>query len=35
MQTHTVIDLIGRTPLIRLKGETIVGKAEFLQRPAA
>lgn len=30
MKTATVLDLIGNTPLIKLKGEPIVAKAEFL-----
>jgi cysteine synthase A len=28
--THTVLDLIGNTPLVRLNGENIFAKAEFL-----
>ena len=30
MLTHTVLELIGNTPLIRLNGENIFAKAEFL-----
>lgn len=30
MLTDNILDLIGRTPLIRLKGESIFAKAEFL-----
>jgi cysteine synthase A len=30
MKTHTVLDLIGNTPLLRLNGENIFAKAEFL-----
>jgi cysteine synthase A len=30
MLTDNVLDLIGNTPLVRLKGENIFGKAEFL-----
>jgi cysteine synthase A len=30
MTTHTVLELIGNTPLIRLNGENIFAKAEFL-----
>ncbi len=30
MRTDNVLDLIGNTPLIQLKGENIFGKAEFL-----
>ena len=30
MITHTVLDLIGNTPLVRLNGENIFAKAEFL-----
>ena len=30
MLTHSVLDLIGNTPLIRLSGENIFAKAEFL-----
>lgn len=30
MLTHTVLELIGNTPLIRLSGENIFAKAEFL-----
>jgi cysteine synthase A len=28
--TDNVLDLIGNTPLVRLKGENVFGKAEFL-----
>ena len=30
MKPHDIIDLIGNTPLIKLRGENIVAKAEFL-----
>jgi cysteine synthase len=30
MRTDNVLDLIGNTPLVRLRGENIYGKAEFL-----
>lgn len=30
MEAHNVLDLIGNTPLVRLRNENIVGKAEFL-----
>jgi cysteine synthase len=30
MLTDNILDLIGRTPLIRLKNEPIFAKAEFL-----
>ena len=30
MLTDNILDLIGRTPLIRLQGEAIFAKAEFL-----
>ncbi len=30
MLTDNILELIGNTPLIRLKGETIYAKAEFL-----
>jgi cysteine synthase A len=30
METSTILDLIGNTPLIALKNEPIVAKAEFL-----
>ncbi|MBN1440747.1 MAG: cysteine synthase A [Anaerolineales bacterium] len=30
METHSVLDLIGNTPLVRLSGEKIFAKAEFL-----
>ena len=30
MLTDNILDLIGRTPLIRLKGKSIFAKAEFL-----
>ena len=30
MLTDNILDLIGNTPLVRLKGETVFAKAEFL-----
>ena len=30
MEAHNILDLIGNTPLVRLRNENIIGKAEFL-----
>jgi len=34
MLTHSVLELIGNTPLLALNGERIFAKAEFLNRAA-